>query len=74
MLAVLYTENIAVPGWDPGTTDRKEIQVFKEFKTEAELLDWISIQDRNDYGKKNYRVLQFQELTVERTLKLSSTQ
>jgi hypothetical protein len=74
MLAVLYKETIAVPGWDNGTTDQKEIQVFKEFSTEAELLSWVSVNDNATYGKKSYRLLQFQELAIERKLSIQQLQ
>jgi hypothetical protein len=71
-LAILYNETISVPGWDNGTTDSKEIQVFKEFGSEAELLAWVETNDRSPYSKKFFRVLQFQDLIIERKLSLKT--
>jgi hypothetical protein len=70
-LAVLYTEQRSTPGWDRNDPCGTEtVQVFKEFGDEAKLLEWVENNDKSMYPKRDYRVLQFQELKVERKLSI----
>lgn len=39
-----------------------------EFETEEKLREWVLENDSSTYNKKQYRVIQFEELKVERTV------
>ena len=67
--AVIYKESYTAAGYDAcDSSYTAYYDTIKEFDTEQELMDWVTLEDSRSYGKKTYRVIQFEALKVNKSI------
>ena len=69
--AVIYKQSYWAAGYDakdPGYTAYYD--TMKEFENRESLVRWIDNEEATRYNKATYRVIQFEELKVNKTIQI----
>ena len=69
--AVIYKDSYYEAPYDKyDTATTRYYETIKEFDTKEELMKWITHEEEKSYNKLTYRVIQYEELTLVKTVNL----
>lgn len=57
-------------GYGAHTVERNEVIEFKDYNA---FLEWVNLQERLSYGKKEYRAYKCQRLTIRKNITVDVT-